>query len=314
MTAAVGQALTLWGMPQAQAELAARRENTVWHVTHRGRAFALRVHRPGYRTGAELNSELQWMAALAEGGLSVPAPVAQPDGTLIGRVGAHHVSLLEWMDGRPIGAIGALHDIPDPQALCRELGRQMARLHDLSDAWQPLPGFTRPDWRRAGLLGDDPLWGRFWEHPHLDRDQRALLQNARAAADDALAGIETEADQGLIHADLLAENILIDKGRLSFIDFDDGACGFRDFELATFLLKFIDAPDYPQMRAALCEGYAVRRCVDPYHLDLFLLLRGLTYPGWIMARLDEPGATARSERALATALTLSETHLKRRSA
>lgn len=312
MQAEAQQALRLWGMDAAQAVLAARRENTVWRVVMGDQAYALRFHRPGYRTAAELRSELHWMRHLALGGLNVPDPIPMSDGAMIGQIGAHPVSLLTWLPGRPIGAQGALHDIADPAALCRQLGRDMARLHDLSDDWLRPLNFTRPDWRRDGLLGDSPVWGRFWDHPHLTADQRALLLDTRAAAAEALAQIEPTADQGLIHADMLTENVLIHDGDLAIIDFDDGAFGFRDFELATFLGKFLEHPGFETMRAALCDGYATRRQVRHSDLDLFLLLRALTYPGWIMERLNDPGGAQRSARALTVALNAAETYLNRR--
>lgn len=304
------QALALWHMRAAPCELAAQRENTVWRVTHDGRDLALRLHRDGYRSVEQLVSELQWMQHLAQNGLTVPAPVPLPDGALIGQVENRHYSLLTWLPGQPIGSTGTLHNITDPLAMCHQLGRDMARLHDLTDVWQPPVGFTRPDWRDDGLLGETPLWGRFWDHPHLDTAQKTTLLRARDAAHTALSRIEP--DQGLIHADLLVENIMIHDGALAFIDFDDGAFGYRDFELATFLMKFIPHPDYREMRAALCAGYAHRRVVSPDDLDLFLLLRALTYPGWIMTRLHEPGGSERSARAIATALHLSTEFLNRR--
>jgi Ser/Thr protein kinase RdoA (MazF antagonist) len=312
MTKAVEQALGLWGMDGSVAELAAQRENKVWRVTHNGERYALRFHRPGYRSADELRSELQWMGMLARGGLSVPVPIAMPDGGLIAQIGDHHVSLLTWLAGRPIGATGTLHDIADPVALCRTLGRDMARLHDLSDAWMPPAGFTRPDWLRDELLGEQPLWGRFWDHPHLSAQEKTVLLRARDAANAALSRIEGQADRGLIHADLLGENIMISDAGLSFIDFDDGVFGFRDFELATFLVKFLDAPGYSEMRTALCDGYATRRRIDPDDLDLFLLLRALTYPGWIIDRMDEPGGADRSARLIKMALRLADEFLKRR--
>ena len=314
MSDAVDQALALWGLTDASAALVAQRENTVWRVARGEGDLALRFHRPGYRTEAELRSELDWMAMLARGGLSVPAPVPRPDGSLIARVGDHFVSVLDWLDGHPIGTRGRFDArIADPVALARDLGRTIAQLHDLTDAWQPPAGFTRPDWRRDGLLGEAPLWGRFWDHPHLDSEGRALLLRARAAAGAALAEIEAEADQGLIHADILAENVMVQDSGLSLIDFDDCAIGFRDFDLATPLLKFADHPRAEALRHALIDGYASRRTVDHDQLELFILLRALTYPGWIMTRLDEPHAPERSLRMLATAYDLSNRFLKRRS-
>jgi Ser/Thr protein kinase RdoA (MazF antagonist) len=137
-----------------------------------------------------------------------------------------------------------------------------------------------------------------------------MLLAARAQAEGHLAGIEAGLDYGLIHADALSENILIHAGTLSLIDFDDGGWGFRDFDLATFLMRFLGAPDYPMLRAALLEGYGARRVVDPGTLDLFILLRALTYPGWIIPRLHEPGGEERSARAIRTALPLAEAYLQ----
>lgn len=295
------EAARLWGFEAAQVTLAARRENVVFRVAGAAGDCALRLHRPGYRSDAELASELDWMHALAAGGLDVPDPVARPGGGYLARVGGHQVDVLGWVPGAPLGRAGELQGVADRAGFCRQLGAAMARLHDISDAWARPEGFARPSWDRAGLLGETPLWGRFWEHPQLKPGERALLERVRQAADPVLARLEGDADYGLIHADLLSENMLRDGERVWMIDFDDGGWGFREFELATFLLRFEDAPDYADLRAALVEGYAARRAVKAEELDLFLLLRALTYPGWIAERLGEPGAQERSDRAIATA-------------
>ena len=308
MEALAQRAARLWGFGPDQIRLAARRENIVWRAEDARGAFALRLHRPGYRDAEQLLSELQWMDALAQGGLNVPRPVPSRAGALVEEVGDTLVDLLTWLPGAPIGSQGQLA-VADRVGLCRDLGALLARLHDISDAWTPPAGFSRPAWDRAGLLGDHPLWGPFWDNPGLSAAQRATLLAARAKADAHLAAIEPGLDAGLIHADALSENILIHDGALSLIDFDDGGWGFRDFDLATFLMRFLPASDYPALRAALLEGYATRRAVDPGTLDLFILLRALTYPGWIIPRLHEPGGAERSARAITTALPLAEAYL-----
>lgn len=306
MLEAAREAASLWGLGAAPIALAAQRENVVFRVQAPGRDLALRFHRPGYRDEFQLTSELQWMAVLASNGMRVPAPVPALSGALIQRQGNSMVDMLEWLPGRPLGKAGNLDGITDRIGFCRVLGEVMAQLHGISDEWQQPMGFSRPAWDRTGLLGERPLWGQFWDHPGLTGDERALLLNARARANDALRQIEESADYGLIHADLISENMLFDDARpdagVALIDFDDGGFGFRDFELATFLMRFTDAPDFPALRAALCDGYRTRRRVRTEQLDLFIVLRALSYPGWIMERLGEPGSEERSERAIATAL------------
>ncbi len=305
-------ALGLWGLQTADAKLIARRENSVWRVDHLGQSYALRFHRPGYRSAAELVSELQWMTALAEAGLSVPRPIARDKGTPIGVAGSHHVSLLTWLDGAPIGTGGALRVPEHAYDLSLEVGQAMARLHDATDAWTTPASFTRPDWRAQGLLGDAPLWRRSWDHPDLTEPQKELLCATRDAAQRELQNLTGTLDQGLIHADLLAENVMHGNAGVSFIDFDDAAFGFRDFELATYRLKFRDRDYYHDMRAGLLAGYADRRAVAAETLDFMILLRALTYPGWIMTRLLEPGGQDRSRRAIATALDLADAYLNGR--
>lgn len=312
------QAAAQWGLNDPQPVLIAQRENTVFRVQDGGTQYALRFHRPGYRSTDELTAELDWTAELARHGLAVPAPCRARSGRWIEEIGdtgigdtgigdtggGVQVDLLSWMPGSALGKAGQLEGIADRAGFCRALGATMARLHQISDAWTLPEGFTRPHWDRAGLVGPDPLWGRFWEHPDLNADERALLIAARDGAEARLRALEPDADYGLIHADLISENMLWQGGEIGVIDFDDGGFGHREFELATFLLRFRTAPDYDTLRAALLGGYALRRAVDPQRLDLFILLRALTYPGWIMTRLGEPGAQERSDRAVRTAVTL----------
>lgn len=309
MKATVAQALTLWGLAGAEVRLIATRENHVYRVDHGGQLFALRLHRVGYRSDAELWSELQWMASVAKGGLHVPAPVASTSGEILHVVGGVQVDVLTWLIGAPLGCTGEDLVTPDRKGLFRGLGREMARLHEVSDRWVPPEGFTRCAWDRAGLLGEAPLWGRFWENPTLSDEDQALFREVRRRADEELTRIGEGLDYGLIHADLVRENVMVDGDRLQLIDFDDSGFGYRLFDLATTLLKNRNEADYPDLRAALIEGYRSVRALDLAALDLFMLLRATTYVGWIIPRMGEPGAAARNRRFIATARDLAGAYL-----
>ena len=304
----VAQTLALWGMQGASATLAAQRENHVYRVDHDGHAYALRLHRPGYRTAAELTSELHWCAYLADQGLHVPRPVTDTQGRFLLPIGETHASVLTWLSGTPMG--DGTKITGDPEAVARHVGEEMARLHDITDQWQPPKGFTRPDWTCDALIGETPLWGDFRAHPDLAPEDLTLLQEAVTAAreDIDLLAIDT----GLIHADLLAENLMVDGDRIGLLDFDDSAIGYRAFELATFLNRYIERPDFDTLRTALCAGYARRRTIGTQELDLALMLRAITYVGWIVPRRNEPGGEARSKRMVARALRQAQSYLNRR--
>ena len=309
MNPVVEKSLSLWGFCGADCRLIAERENRVYRVDHAGRVFALRLHRPGYCSEAELRSELQWMEAAGAGGVGVPAPVASTSGAFLHVIDGVAVDVLHWLDGRPLGKSGVPLELHNREAVFRALGRETARLHAVSDAWTLPEGFTRRRWDRDGLLGEAPVWGRFWDNPTLSAEDRALFLRLRETAAAALAARESTLDFGLIHADLVRENVMVHGDDVRFIDFDDSGFGFRLFDLATTLLRNQSEPDYDVLKAALLDGYLSLRDLDLAALDLFVVLRAATYVGWIISRMDEPGSVARNARFVATARDLTESHL-----
>ncbi|WP_170406790.1 phosphotransferase enzyme family protein [Ruegeria arenilitoris] len=301
MTRIVEQALTLWGMDDAEWSLVAARENHVYRVQTGGKSFALRLHRQGLHSDAALRSELQWVIELGAKGVGVPTPVPAKNGRYLHLLDGIQVDMLDWLSGRPLGSTESGIDHDDRTGIFRALGREMAKLHETSDAWTRPDGFARWSWDRAGLLGDAPLWDRFWENPTLSDEDRALFAAFRDTANSHLQQIESQLDFGLIHADLVRENVMIHGEKLWLIDFDDAGFGFRLFDLATTMLKNLREPDHDALQEALLEGYRSERALDTKHLDLFMALRAVTYVGWISSRMDEDGSQARNTRFIETA-------------
>ena len=208
------------------------------------------------------------------------------------------IDVLTWLSGSTMDH--TLNGQANRADLFERLGIDMARLHDASDAW-PLPdGFTRCVLDRDGLLGEAPLWDCFWENPGLTPEDRALFLEMRDKANIELADLEKTLDYGLIHADLVPANVMVDGDALQLIDFDDGGFGFRLFDIATALLKHLDAPDYSALRVALIKGYTSERPIDLVALDLFMMLRAATYVGWNISRMHEDGGTDRNTRFINT--------------
>ena len=296
-----------WPQITSTPELFMQRENIVFRVQTTIGPHALRLHRPGYHSPAALKSELDLMAMLAGQGVRVPTPAPSSTGALLVPVGDRHASLLSWLPGQPMRRAGHPLALTGPArtALYHAIGAQMARLHALTDAWTPPPGFTRPRWDRDGLVGDQPFWGPFWtltDTAHLTQ----VRDRARAALDAA-----PNPDFGLIHADIGNENVLTDGPHVHFIDFDDSGFGYRLFDLATTLYKAADEPDFPALQAALLAGYAENRPLpDLTLLPLFIVLRSLTYLGWIATRSDDPTLAARSGRYLTLANQMIDRYLR----
>lgn len=310
------EALDHWPVRADEPVLMKYRENAVFRITlEDGQFAALRLHRPGYHDETSLRSELHFMAALRLGGLDVPAPVPTGDRQSLVRLPAtrqfaeQHADVVSWIDGIPLGQSGTpLSLTAERQAdIFFRIGQAMATMHNLADAWDPPVRFRRPAWDAEGLLGEKPLWGRFWDCRGLSRAAAALsalreeLRRALTHADGH------NLDYGLIHADLVRENIFLteNESNVAFIDFDDAGHGFRLFDLATTLLKNRNEPAYPAIEKALIGGYRSRRELSDTALEilpLFMVLRSLTYIGWLAERPEIPNAAERLSRYVAESL------------
>jgi Ser/Thr protein kinase RdoA (MazF antagonist) len=299
-----------WAIIIDKPKLTAQRENIIFRVSTTRGPHALRLHRSGYHKRERVLSELMWMDRLGMDGFTVPTPAATSDGSFLAVVTDMHevqcvFSLLKWLPGEPFGASARplRFKAAERAKIMTEIGRKLARLHAISDAWTLPSTFDRPAWDRNGLIGENPFWGRFWEAGFLSTAEQHIMLALRDFCLKALNAYHTAgADYGLIHADLARENILVDEGRVSFIDYDDCGFGYRIFDVATALIKNIHEADYDALQRSLIEGYASVRPLPQRDLDalpLALLLRSLTYIGWVDARIEEEGMREKAQRFLA---------------
>lgn len=277
-------------------------ENEVYRVQHRGRPAALRLHRPGYQTRDQIWSELWWMQALAERGVPVPGALPARDGSLIaGRPGGRVASLVTWVKGAPLA-----DDTATPAAFHR-IGALLARLHNVTDQLDLPARFTRHAWDVDGLMGEAPLWGRFWESPALDPAGRQTLLAARDKARAELSAYRARGgDYGLIHADPIRGNVFVDGDQVTLIDFDDAGWGFRAYDLAVLMTQNLDRPDARALLDAAIAGYRSERAL-PHATEAviptLILARRMASTGWIMTRkqIDREWMVTYADRAVALA-------------
>ncbi|MBL9046039.1 MAG: phosphotransferase [Tabrizicola sp.] len=275
------------------------RENHVFEMIQPEGRAALRLHRAGYQSAAAIGSELWWCGELAKAGLPIPKALAALDGRLlISLEDGRHASVISWMEGEALGEAGLPFACPlrETVEIYHQLGALLARLHRVTDSLILPEGFTRPSWDREGLVGETPFWGRFWDHPAASPDQRRVLIRAR----DALRERLHEGETGLIHADVLRENVLVNDGSVSLIDFDDSGFGFRLYDLGTALVQVLALHEYPALREALMAGYGT---TDRAMVDAFTMARSMASVGWTMPRLapDDPIHHSHLARAIACA-------------
>lgn len=251
-----------------------------------GRAFALRIHRPGYHSAAEIGSELDWIDALREQGVVETArAVADRRGARVCQVetadlGVRNVVLFEWLGG----------DTPDPEGAdlqpgFRTLGAVSARMHAHARDWRRPAGFSRFSWSYDTTLGVAGHWGRWQDGLGMGGEERDLLDRLDATVRRRLERYGSGPDRfGLVHADIRLANLLVEGDRVRVIDFDD--CGFSWFmyDFATTVSFIEDHPDVPALKDAWVDGYrsvAPLEPADEAELDTFVMLRRLLLVAWI---------------------------------
>ena len=290
---AASEALLHWDMDVQSIDLISRSENVVFKIsTHNDEAYALRIHRPGYNTLAAMNSEHMWSDALRSDGLNNPAYVLTNSGSGyvaidVGTSGKRQVGLTEWQPGELLQSIIDMCHGERAINSFRDLGELVARMHNQSAAWLPPENFTRRSWDLNGLLGAEPLWGKFWQAPALSVNEGMLLLGARDALYERISKLPTDATNfGLIHADLHPRNVIVCDADLIAIDFDDCGFGWHYYDVAVALGESRRHRDADKLQGAFLLGYRSVRALPEaeYWLPIFTMVRSLISLAWISVR------------------------------
>jgi Ser/Thr protein kinase RdoA (MazF antagonist) len=281
MDALATQALARYGLEHATATLCNVSENHTYKVEDDGRAYALRIHRPGYRTTHQIASELDWVDALRDdGAIETPAAIRTPTGERVVDLGTHNVVMFDWLPG-----ITPEPDGDDLVTGFTTLGAISAGMHAHTRAWNPPPGFDRPRWDYEHCLGPHGHWGAWQDGLGMGPEETAQLDRLDRTIAHRLRAYGQGPDRfGLVHADIRLANLLVDGEQVRVIDFDD--CGFSWFmyDFATTVSFMEDHPRVPELREAWLAGYrgvAPLEAADEAELDTFVMLRRLLLVAWI---------------------------------
>ncbi len=293
---AARQSAIAWNLRPEEISIISHSENVVCDLAlPGGEHLIMRLHRPGYNTLDELNSEVQWVSALGASGLPVPSAVPTMHGeyyrpVLVGGE-TRYVGVVEWVDGTPLGGPLSPGD-GNVAAQYGQIGQLAARIRAHNASWSPSAGFTRRRWDADGLVGPDPLWGRFWQAPALTSEQKALFTAARSELHTRLSALSTAPERfGMIHADLHLGNLMVEGDALTVIDFDDAGSGWFAYELAIALHPMLEEDSFPEARRALLDGYRSEHDFsedEEATMDMLLVVRSLIIVGWLSNRPELP--------------------------
>ena len=215
LAAAGHEVLRHWGIDDAEISLIKYRENAVFRVEHAAGRHALRMHRTGYHSDAELHSELQWMQALDESGIYVPNVVPTNAGDMFtllegeGLPGPVQTDLFEWIDGEQLGSVEeGIADEARAANIFSIIGEIAARVHNQASDWTLPAGFMRHAWDADGLAGENPFWGQFWKLGSATQSESELMYTGRPVLSMYVSSLGPRLDTSFEHGTQVCKSLI----------------------------------------------------------------------------------------------------------
>ena len=293
-------AIRRWNLSPAELNFLACNGKAVLKVQAPGGDYVLRLYPPGGLNAAALQSELCWLTTIRrQTELLAPSPVsALVDGRMRNYLDIHsdqlpalhqaRAALFEFINGESKTASElATDDV-------HRIGEYLGALHRDGQNDRPAKdAATRLDWN--GLFGDDESpYSSGREREWLSASQRAIYADVARHSRERMSRMASMTDNmGMIHADLLAKNILFVDESIAALDFEYCAWGYFLYDLAPLLwqLKGDRAGDYPELEESLWRGYtSIRPQADNDRdlLESMTAARQIASCRWLLANMSNP--------------------------
>ena len=269
---ALARCVDHWGLVPEKTELVRDGVNHVFSTENAGgEPMIVRVSDGSERERAEIEGELIWLDHLIRHGCTVSTPVRSLNGELLETCvlpsGTFHVACFVRFGGR---LLNPATDAEWNDALFLKLGREIARLHRISDALRLPRDHDRKPWHESNLSRfPDPLPAAF---------DPAVCARMQALTDDMRSRPTRAPHYGLVHRDLHAGNLLYEHGQIEIIDFDLGCYGWRVMDFTPLLFTHYFYPSNlvanasprraSEVLATMVRGYREEYAMDPEQLEM----------------------------------------------
>lgn len=215
--------------------------NTTYRVVdQRCTPFALRINIGSFSKVGQLSSEAEWVSAIDTDGV---APVAKSQTTKSGA----KVARVPGPQGRDVDALlyswlpGQLAYIAPTPDILLQLGEITFRLHEHARSWAIPEGVEFARFKNH-------LYGYDWviDPPNIVVEH---LEKANAVLEMA-----KKIEQIPIHFDLHLRNVMVHRGKIAIIDFDDCLITTPAMDPAISLFYLRSNPNAEELEAAYWEG------------------------------------------------------------
>lgn len=270
--------------------------NTLYRVeTPSGERFALRISHPTWRDDAELRSELVWLQALAsDTDVCAHQPLPNRRGELVTTITVHGVPeprravLFSWVPGIRLADRMSIENV-------ERMGVLSAKLHEHAWTFVPPDGFTNRRLDRLFPRNEDIVLFSPQHASKFSPGQRTVFEQAIERANAELDRLYRNSEQPrVIHGDLHHENVIVNRGNLQPVDFEDVINGYpiQDIALTFYDFRYYTDParhDYGELSAAFQRGYTTRLPWPQEYgnqINILHLVRRLWVANWVLTHED----------------------------
>ncbi|HEU0283441.1 MAG TPA: homoserine kinase [Gallionella sp.] len=245
-------------------------ENTNYFVTTSNGRFVLTLFEK--LTADELPFYLNLMAHLARHGIPCPSPVANRRNQFLGTLNGKPACIVSRLSGKSTATPNIVQ--------CAAIGAMLGQMHIAGQSFsQIMPNPRGTAWRMATA----PQM-----RPFLDAEQAALLDSEVALhAQQNWVSLP----QGVIHADLFRDNVLLEENRVGgLIDFYFACSDALLYDVAItvndWCMDADGALDAARVQAFLRAYHAVRPLLDSEREAWPLMLRAAALRFWLSRLFD----------------------------
>ncbi|MGN9863927.1 phosphotransferase enzyme family protein [Bacillus swezeyi] len=243
----LAEAAEIYGFKRKDVSFIADAENYVYEFVKNEESYILKITHTIRRSPAYIMGEMEWLHHLADGGLSVAAPIASLNGKDIeevpdGKSGAFLVRVYEKAPGHKV------EEADWNGELFYQLGRYTGEMHRLTKSYKlSNPAYKRQEWDEEEQLK---------LRKYVPEDQKEVFRQADALMEELRQLPKDRDSYGLVHADLHHGNFNWDNGKITTFDFDDIGYNWFVNDISILLYNILWYPVIPyEDKAAFTEEF-----------------------------------------------------------
>lgn len=260
-------AVCLWGGNADSVEHCRTGESCVYRFrTNHSRQFFLRLTHPEHRNRDELEAEIEFLLHLQGTGVAIAQPARSLSGEYVElqRVSSlvFHAAVFSALQGTRL----YFHSEGLNAQFFSNWGTVLARIHSASDQFGPCGLHRRYDWNEDYVLSIGLS---------VPRDREPIVSSVLHDLYAELTELpRSESNFGLIHGDFGLSNMVVHKGLIQAIDFDDCCYNWYIADIANALWPFrsdppAGRPDRRQILDWFLQGYQMVRPIDEMIMEKF---------------------------------------------